>query len=263
MLRTITYSVLTLSLLLTPWANTYAEEEATTAAATDKKEGEHPLDPEIRDAKKRLAALEERVQDYSCRFIKQERVGGELRDHEIIDMKVRHEPFSVFMDFLKPDDVAGQQVAYVEGENDGKLIAKPVGLAGVLGPVSLKPDGPLAMNGQRYPITHVGFVNLTKELIMVAEMDRQYGECQVKHYKGAKLGDRVCTVTEVIHPVRRKNFRFHKVHIFVDDELDLPVRFASWTWPEEEGGKPVLQEEYIYSNIKLNPGFTDDDFKIE
>ena len=240
------------------------ESSATTGSDSAAKNlaAEHPLDAEIRIAKTRLASLKESVKDYSCRFIKRERVGGILRDHEIIDMKVRHEPFSVYMKFLKPDNLKGQIVVYVEGQNDGKLIAKPVGLKGILGPVSLQPNSPLAMEGQRYPITHVGFLNLTKELISVAQRDRQFGECKVAHYKGAKVGEHICTVTEVIHPVARKNFQYYRARIFVDDERNLPIRFVSWTWPEKKGGKPVLEEEYTYTNVKLNRGFTDTDFEI-
>lgn len=272
LLKSLGAIAIVLGTLLSSHANALAEDavdgqvdakvNGDDVAAADTAKA-HPLDAEIDDAKTRLASLERRVQDYSCRFIKRERVGGELRDHEIIDMKVRHEPFSVHMKFLKPDNVKGQIVAYIEGKNEGKMIAKPVGFKSVLGPISLRPDGPLAMEGQRYPITHVGFVNLTKELIKVAENDRKYGECKVAHYKGAKIGNRTCTVTEVIHPVRRKAFRFYRARVFVDDELNLPIRFVSWTWPTEEDGKPVLEEEYTYTNVKLNRGYTDADFTVQ
>ncbi|REJ65312.1 MAG: DUF1571 domain-containing protein [Planctomycetota bacterium] len=239
-----------------------ADGAVAPAAATEPAQA-HPLDPEIASAKRRLEALKTRVQEYSCRMIKRERIGGELRPREIIDMKVRHEPFSVFLEFLSPENVKGQQVAYIEGRNDGKMVVRPVGVKGIFGPVKIRPDGPLAMQDQRYPITHIGFVRLTEELIAVAEHDRQFGECEVRTFKGAKIGDRVCTVTEVVHPVARNEFRFHRARIFVDDELDIPIRFASWSWPTEEGGKPVLEEEYTYTNLKLNPGFTDADFTIE
>ena len=46
----------------------------------------------------------------------------------------------------------------------------------------------------------------------------------------------------------------------MDDELDLPIRHAAYDWPDEEGGKPVLLEEYTYVNLRLNADLTDWDF---
>jgi hypothetical protein len=97
---------------------------------------------------------------------------------------------------------------------------------------------------------------------MEAEKDVKYGECEVKFFKGAKINDRVCTCTQVVHPVPRKNFLFHIARIFVDDELNLPVRYESYDWPKKTGEAPELIEEYTYLNLKLNAGLTSDDFDI-
>ena len=75
----------------------------------------------------------------------------------------------------------------------------------------------MAMQGQRYPLTQIGILNLTRRLIEVASEDVKYGECEVKYFKGAKINDRVCTCTQVVHPVPRKNFLFNVARIFVDD----------------------------------------------
>ena len=58
----------------------------------------------------------------------------------------------------------------------------------------------------------------------------------------------------------RKNFRFNKALVFVDDELNIPVRYEAYDWPATQGGQPQLLEEYTYTDIKLNNGFTDADF---
>ena len=42
-----------------------------------------------------------------------------------------HQPFSVYMKFLKPRAVAGREVIWVKGQNDNKLIAHEGGLLGV------------------------------------------------------------------------------------------------------------------------------------
>ena len=88
----------------------------------------------------------------------------------------------------------------------------------------------------------------------------KYGECDVKFFKGAKINGRVCTCVQITHPVPRRNFLFHLAKIFVDDELNVPIRYEAYEWPREPGGTPELIEEYTYLNLKLNNGFTDADF---
>jgi outer membrane lipoprotein-sorting protein len=118
------------------------------------------------------------------------------------------------------------------------------------------------MRGQRYPITELGILNLTRRLVEVGEHDVKYGECNVKFYEGAKINNRVCTCIEVLHPVPRRNFLYHQARIFVDKEYNLPIRYESYDWPRE-GQKPELLEEYTYLNLKLNNHFTDDDFDVK
>ncbi len=223
---------------------------------------EHPLMPTLRWAYDGLRDLEA-INDYSAVVVKRERIGGKVGDHERMFVKVRHRPFSVYMYFLAPANLRGQEVIYVEGENEGRMWARGSGIRGqMFGTVSIKPDGVIAMQGNRYPITEIGLLNLVRRLIEVAEADSKYGECEVKFYKGAKVGDRVCTCIEVVHPVPRRNFRFHLARIFVDDELNIPIRYESYSWPTTPGGAPELIEEYTYLDLKLNVGFTDADFDI-
>jgi outer membrane lipoprotein-sorting protein len=50
--------------------------------------------------------------------------------------------------------------------------------------------------------------------------------------------------------------------IYFDDELKIPIRYEAYDFPTQEGGKPVLLEEYTYLDVKVNNGFTDKDFEI-
>jgi outer membrane lipoprotein-sorting protein len=220
---------------------------------------EHQLMPVLRWAYSGLGNVE-KIQDYSATLAKRERIGGKVRDYEYMFLKLRQRPFSVYMSFLGPQELRGREVIYVEGQNGGNMWAHGVGLENTMfGTVSLKPDGPVAMRNQRYPVTELGILNLTRRLVEVGEQDVKYGECDVKYYKGVKVQGRVCTCIEVVHPQPRRNFRFHLARIFVDDELNLPIRYESYDWPEK-GRKMDLMEEYTYTNLKLNVGFTDADF---
>lgn len=225
--------------------------------------GEHPLMPALRWANGGLEDIRQ-LQDYSCTFYKRERIDGELGEYQSMFVKVRHNPFSVYMFFLGPGKLRGQECIYVRDQNEGNLLAHPTGFRKtVVGTVSLDPTGMIAMSGNRYPITEVGVLNLVERLVEIGNRDTQYGECEVQFFQGAKINNRDCTCIQVIHPVPRRNFLFHLARIFVDTELNIPVRYEAYDWPEKQGGPPVLTEEYTYLNLKMNNGFTDADFSTE
>lgn len=223
---------------------------------------EHPLMPAIRWARNGAEQIRQ-VQDYSAVMVKRERIGGKVGEEQYMFVKIRHRPLSVYMCFLKPESLQGQEAIYVDGQNNGKLLGHPAGLKNkLIGTVSLTPTGVIAMQGNRYPITEIGLLNLVERLIDVAEKDAQFGECDVKFIPGAKINGRTCTCIQVMHPVPRRNFLFHLARIFVDDELNLPIRYEAYDWPREPGGQPELIEQYTYLNIALNNGFTDADFDV-
>jgi hypothetical protein len=228
--------------------------------------GEHPLMPALRVAEEGVKFIDANVRDYSAIMYKQERIDGELHEQEVAFVKVRHQPFSVHMFFLSPNK--GRECAYVAGPNGekGELHARDSGFRKKLGVFKLDPEGRLAMAGQKYPITKLGIRNLTTELITVASSDINYGECEVRTVQttiGTATDQRPVTMIEVVHPTPRRNFRFHKAQIFIDNELRVPIRYASYLWPQNPGEEPPLEEAYTYLNLKLNNGFTDADFNPE
>jgi hypothetical protein len=238
-----------------------ATGNAGAGDATAATVGAHPLQPALELAQKGLAGLRGTIKDYSCTVVKRERIDGKLGEHEYMFAKIRHEPFSVYLYFLAPDTVKGQEVIYVDGKNDGNMLAHAgSGVRAMMGTVALKPQSMIAMQGNRYAITEIGVENLAKRLVEVAEHDKQFGECEVNFFPNAKVNGRICTCIQVVHPVPRRNFRFHLARVFIDDEYTIPVRYEAYDWPQEAGGQPVLMEEYTYMNVKVNNGFTDADF---
>ena len=55
---------------------------------------------------------------------------------------------------------------------------------------------------------------------------------------------------------------FHRVRLYIDKELGLPIRFEAYDWPKHRGAEPELAEEYTYSELKLNVGLTELDFDV-
>lgn len=237
---------------------------AARLAMTEAAPNEHPLMPALRWAREVLHDMD-KVKDYSATVVKQERVDGKVGEPEFMFVKLRHKPFSVYMCFLKPEALKGQEVIFVQGANNGKLLGHGTGLKKHFGTVPLDPNGPIAMRGNHYPITELGVLNLTRRLIEVGEKDTQYGECEVNYFPGSagvKVNDRVCTCVQIVHPVPRRTFLFHVARIFVDEELNIPIRYEAYDWPEEKGGQPEMIESYTYLDLKVNNGFTDADFDV-
>ena len=221
----------------------------------------HPLVPVIDWAKAERPRIHA-IKDFSFTLIKQESVKGKVFDPCVFDMKIRNEPFSVYLKYRAPDKKAGTEAIFVKGRNNDKILAKGVGVLSMVGTTSLAPDNRFAMDGNKYPITDVGIARLVDLLIEVGENDIQNNyECKVQYYENAKVGNRVCTCIEVIHPKPTPGkFPFYIARIFIDDELQLPIKYESYDWPKSEKDDPRLLEAYIYSDLKLNVGLTDTDF---
>lgn len=205
----------------------------------------------------------EKIQDYSTTLVKRERIKGKLAENEYMFVKVRHKPFSVYLYFLGPHAMKGREAVYVEGQNDGKMWTHQADVQdSSADTLSLAPDGMIAMRGQRYPLTELDILGMMRRLLKVAEENVKEGECEVKSFRGVMFNGRTCTAIQIVHPVRRCNLPFHLARIFVDDELNVIVRYEAHDWPKKAGGPPQLIEEYTYLNLKLNNGFSDRDFDV-
>ena len=231
----------------------------------------HPLDPALEIARASLLNVQTNIDDYKGLFVKRTRVDGVLPPLQYARIKIRNRklqnrtvttPMGVYMDFLKPSDVKGREVIWVEGVNDGNIVVHQGGMARFV-TLNLDPNGYLAMRGQRYPITDIGIENLLIKIIEACERDRQHDECEVQIFRNAKVGGMVCTMVQVTHPVKRDHFDFYQARVYFSDDLNVPVRYKSWTWPTSSGGSPIIQEEYNYMKLELNVGLTDQDFDPE
>ncbi|MGI8978545.1 MAG: DUF1571 domain-containing protein [Pirellulaceae bacterium] len=254
-----------------------AAVNATTILIPEAAAGEHPLDPALRYAQDGLKRIQTDINDYECLIVKRERIKGVLNEYEYMYAKIRNHkeadgkvvaPLSVYLNFQKPANIAGREVIWMEGANNGKLCAHEGGLLGRLPAFWLDPNGPLAMKGNLYPITEIGIENLIAKLIQRGTKEKNadpMGQATVvTTTKGAKLGTgaakRPCTILQISHPVNAGGFEFKLAQVFIDDEYNLPVRYVAYGWPEAgEKGDKIL-EEYNYTNLKFNIGLTDHDF---
>ncbi len=270
MIRKFLVGAVLFSLIFTT-INSQAQQQPVSVAV-NKDDGvaerQHPLKPAIDIAKAALANSQKNISDYTATLVKRERIDGVLGVSEYIYIKVRNPkpatPFSTYMYFVKPAVAKGREVIYVQGQNQNKMCAHEggTGLKAAIPDLWLDPAGFLAMKGQRYPITEIGLENLMVQLIARAERDMRAGMCKVQFRKGAKINKRPCMMIQVMHPDKRAPYDFYVAQIFIDDELQVPVRYVSYDWPEAAGDPAKLIEEYTYLNVKLNNGFKDIDFDV-
>jgi hypothetical protein len=201
------------------------------------------------------------VRDYSCLFIKREQVQGRLQPEQLVAMRARNQPFSVYLRWLGPKPLVGQEACYVAGRNGGLMRARSPGLLGAVGWVSLDPRDPRAMQANRHPITEAGIGNLITRLRQGWEWERQMNKTQVR-VADYEFNKRRCTRVELIHPERLNGFYSYRTVVYFDREHRLPVRIEAYDWPVA-GGPPegALQEAYSYVDVRFNVGLGDEAFR--
>jgi hypothetical protein len=201
------------------------------------------------------------VCDYTCTFYKRERIEGHLTEQHIMQMKVRVNPYSIYLKFQQP--AQGREAIYIAGRNAGKVLAHDIGFNKLLaGTLHLEPTGARAMENCRHPITQAGIGPLLETLGQRWAVELNPEESVLAFRSDALVGPHRCTMVESTHPERRRQFRYYKVRVFIDQETGLPIRFEAYDWPKHPRDPESLAEEYSYMNLKLNVGLHELDFDV-
>lgn len=186
---------------------------------------------------------------YTALFLKQEKIGKKPLDElQTIEMKLRHEPFSVYMKWLTVKE--GQEVLYVDGELDNRMLVKKGGLLSRMPSIKLAPDSPLALRESRHPVTDAGILSLTEKLLKyrrvdVGRLDKM--KCEV--LTGQMIGNRPCYYFEVTYADPETEPLYRKSLMWIDEELSLPICVKNYTWESagagEEAEEEVVEEEVV------------------
>jgi hypothetical protein len=224
-------------------------------------DAKQPLAPVLQWATTAIARVEKDIPDYTAVLARRESVAGNLEpEPKFLFLKVRHNPFSVYVYVLSPAGSAGNEAIYVEGRNDGNLIGHAgSGLYKYFGTHHLKPTSPFAMDGN-HPITEIGILHLLRQIEAFAKQNVGQSGCTVEALPGASVNGRKATCVRVAFPLADAKSKALLIRVFVDDKLGLPIRYEAYDWPRAAGATPQLLEEYTYLNLRLNPGLTDADF---
>jgi len=203
----------------------------------------------------------EKVHDYECKLLKRERVGGVLLPESELTMKVRNEPFSVYLRCDNPSADRGLEVCYVAGRNHGRMHVHPNGFFSFIGFVSLSPRDPRAFEKNRHCVTEAGLGNLLESTAKNWDMERSLNKTQVEIREEVCCG-RECTRIVTIHSDRQAgSFYGYRCMLWLDKETLLPLGAETYDWPRlgsPPGGD--LLERYRFLDIRCNVGLSDNIF---
>jgi hypothetical protein len=254
-------------------ANRYADASQSIVQASGL--AQHSVDHQSVELLQRICALLKSGRQqfgqfpaYSATFTKRERIGADLAELTTLELKVRHQPFAVYLKWLEGRGV-GKEVLYHEGENDGSMLVRLGGVKGRLIPAfKLDPSGPLAMGESRYPITKAGILGLTESLIAHREQELQNQiYARTRQEADGYCDGRRCAVFVFEFDDKERSPEYRKSIQYLDRQWNVPLLVENYAWPEPgqraEGAaldESTLIEYYKYSNIVVDRGLTDDDF---
>ena len=198
------------------------------------------------------------IQDYSCLFIKREQLRGQVQPEHLIAMKVRTQPFSVYLRWLRPTPPAGQEACYVAGRNNGMMRVHSTCLFGAVGFVTMDPRDPRALETSRHSITEAGIGNLIDRYGQAWELETRLNRTQVR-IQEYEYNSRRCMRVETVHVDNAgRQIPFYRSIVYFDKQNHLPIRVENYDWPRA-GVDPagMLVESYSFVDLHLNTGLND------
>jgi len=203
---------------------------------------------------------------YTVTFHKRERIGGDLREQEDIDMKVRHLPvFSVYMKW-KTGQV-GQQVIYNVEVSPDRMWVKFGGARGLLPALKIDPSGDVAMRETRHPVTQAGILAMA-ERIIAHRREELEGKVPVVCVRSEDVvvDDRPCYCFEFQYASKESSPVYSSSKIMIDTRYHIPLRAVNHTWGSEEQAsaekytEETLIEEYMFSRFNFGVQLASEDF---
>ncbi len=213
----------------------------------------------------------ENIDNYRVSFNKRERIGGDIRDLEIMELKVRHTPtFSIYMKWKNGD--TGRQVLYNEEYDDRMMVVKLGGLKGrILPALKLNPLGSEAKAGARYPVTEAGIGGMIRQMIMHRENDLRHGQgVECVRLSNQVFDERECYCFKYEYSDPEFNELYRKSVVLMDTRYHVPLKVTNYTWTDNAEGmtadeldEMTLIEDYAFRQLDLGAKLVAEDFSRE
>ncbi len=149
----------------------------------------------------------------------------------------------------------GQEVIYVAGKNNDKLVAHSGGFFKFI-TLHLDPEGPVAMKRNHHPLTESGLEKIMKIIERDYNRFKKTGSGRIQLLGEEFINNRRVWMVFCEFPENR-DFYAHRIILYFDRELNLPVKITAFDW------KDSLFEEYYFRDLRINTGFEEKDFDPE
>ena len=202
-----------------------------------------------------------KIPGYTVTFRKQERLKGKLSAEQTFAMKVRQDPFAVYLKALAP--TTGREIIFARGFFEDKVIAHSDGLSRWLVPkLQVPPEHPLVRSESRHPITNAGIGNLIRNLIGYRTRDLGHPDSETTLDQWTDSEGRRWLRSLHIHRTHTPERPFTRAEVLYHPETRLPLRFTGFDWPDSDAGSdaPILGERYCYDDLTLNAPLSGSDF---
>lgn len=199
-----------------------------------------------------LENYQRHIRDYACTFLKQERINGNLKNPERINVRFRDEPFSVLMQWTQnPGRI--DKLLYVEGQNDGNMVVHPTGLFAFIPSVKKDPRSEEARAASRNTCDNFGFRRTMQRFLAVYEEAQEKGDLQIACLGKTQVDGRTCVALERSLPPDA-GYPYARVVIEIDAEYLVPTATACYDW------RGRLLSRYEYRDLQFNAGLTPESF---
>ncbi|MCI0463655.1 MAG: DUF1571 domain-containing protein [Gemmataceae bacterium] len=204
------------------------------------------------------------VDGYVARLRRREQVGGQSQPEELILVKFRRQPWSVYLRWIGKE-AHNREMVFVPDQHENLVHILPApsdppmpAMAGKR--LKMPPDSPLPLARSRYPITETGIGALIDRfggLLAAAERGtlgpdalRYLGQVRRPEFDAPAEA-----VLQLVSPGTEKGLPRGGQRFWY---FDPGTRFPALVIAQDETGAVV--EHYCYDNFLFSPGFRDSDF---
>lgn len=219
-----------------------------------------------------LQQVSKDVAGYTARFEKLETIAtGETSELAEMQIKVQtrfregltNAPRRIYIRFTQPESIKGREVIWREDKYDQKMAVHETGFLLGLKTIWLDPSGLIAMQGQRHPVSELGIVKLTEQLISRGKKDIDNPNLTITvrdNYEFDGQPAKLVTVLRQQPAVEPGDYQ--KAEIVFDSANNLVLAFRSYLASDSSTNSMRLIESYAYHDLKLNADLSETDFDV-
>ncbi len=206
----------------------------------------------IEMGKKKLATMN----TYESIVYKREIVDGEQQDTEKMLLKFRHKPWALYMKWLD-GPFKGRECLFNELVSTEDVRVRESGLLGIVA-VDIPLTSSLARRGSNHVPTEIGIFYLIGMIEKDYRKASQAGDLtRINHGIQDLDGHKVFVMESRLQRDPGKGYYCYRMMHYIDYQRSLLIKAEIFNFQDQ------MSEMYYYTEIKMNPPYTDADFDSE